>query len=328
MMDHQAFYQNAVRLAGEEDVVLVTCVEGEFRGSKALFRSKRLYLVSPAASEVFWRQVQFPAEQGFCGLFPGPEGVESFLEPLTPESRLVIVGAGHVGQALAHMARDCGFTVFVADGRSGLLTAERFPGCTLLEDAAVLPELAGPDVYYAVMAATHEMSEACVAQVLRHPYAYVGMIGAARRRAGVLDRLRAAGIPEERLDDLVMPIGLAIGAETPQEVAVSILAQLIGCRRKRTAGLSCCLPIYRALAEDRTDRVLATVIRTAGSAPRGPGAKLCLWADGSVEGSVGGGELEQDVLTVAALTMADGVPRRVYSQSEAGGRVEVFVERV
>lgn len=327
-MDHQAFYQSAVRLGGEEDVVLVTCVEGEFRGSKAVFRSKRLHLASPASSAAFWRRIRLPAQQGFCGLFPGPEGSEAFLEPLTPESRLVIVGAGHVGQALAHMARDCGFTVFVADARADLLTAERFPGCTLLEDAAVLPELAGPDVYFAVMAATHEQSEAWVAQVLRHTYAYVGLIGAAHRRAGVLDRLRAAGIPEERLADLVMPIGLAIGAETPQEVAVSVLAQLIGCRRKRTAGLFCWLPLYRALAEDGADRVLATVVRTAGSAPRGPGAKLCQWADGRADGSVGGGELEQDVLTVAALTMADGVPRRVYSQSEAGGRVELFVERV
>ena len=125
-----------------------------------------------------------------------------------------------------------------------------------------------------------------------------------------------------------MPIGLDIGAETPQEVAVSILAQLIAVRRRQDGCGQSDIPLYQTLSDTEESLVLATVIETSGSAPRAPGAKLLLRADGSISGSVGGGALEEDVLTVAAMTMEDGVPRRVFSQSEAGGRVQVFVERL
>lgn len=328
-MDQRMFYQVAVAEAKEGEMVLATCVEGQFRGSKALFHEGGLLMALPGETEDFWRRVQLPEKDGFCGLIPGPEEAEVFCDPLVPEPKLIIVGAGHVGQALAKLAQECGFTVFVVDERPELLTEERFPGCTLFNKyTSGLMPFSGGNCYFAIMAADHETSENCMVTVMRRRYAYAGLIGAAARRPGVLQRLREAGIPEEKLNDLVMPIGLDIGAETPAEVAVSILAQLIARRRELTGGVACYIPIYQALSREAEAQVLATVIRTAGSAPRDCGAKLCWRPDGALLGSVGGGALEEDVLTVAALTMEDGVPRRVYSQSEAGGQVEVFVERV
>ena len=327
-MNRLEFYKTVLSEAGAGDAVLATCVEGAYRGSKALYRSGVLLAVMPQPAAEFWQRFALPQERGFRGLWSGPEGAELFLEPLISEPRLIIVGAGHVAQALAKQARDCGFKVFVADERPQLLSSERFPGCVLLHDFSALSSFSGRDCYFAVMAADHETSERSLAAVMGGSYAYAGMIGAARRRPGVLSRLRAAGISEEKLSALALPIGLDIGAETPQEVAVSILAQLIAVRRRQDGGAESDIPLYQTLSDTEESLVLATVIETSGSAPRAPGAKLLLRADGSINGSVGGGALEEDVLTVAAMTMDDGVPRRVFSQSEAGGRVQVFVERI
>lgn len=328
-MDQRKLYQTAIDEAGSGDTVLATCVEGPCQGSKALFRAGTLLTALPAEAEPFWRQVRLPEDGRFCGLIAAPEESEIFCDPLLPESRLVIIGAGHVACALAAMARDCGFAVAVADDRAGLLTAERFPGCTLFDDyAAGITAYSGGNCYFAVMAADHETSEKCLAAVMKRPYAYAGMIGAARRRPAVLEKLRQAGVPEEKLAELALPIGLDIGAETPAEVAVSILAQLIARRRQLAGGAACYIPVFQELTREAEAQVLATVIRTAGSAPRNCGARLIRRPDGSILGSVGGGSVEEDVLFVAAMTMEDGVPRRVFSQSNAGGRVEVFVERI
>lgn len=327
-MDRRGFYKIALDKAGAGDTVAATCVEGAYQGSRALYQKGLLQAALPESSTGFWQQVSLPEDEGFRGLIDGPDGAEVFLEPLVSESRLIIVGAGHVAQALARQASECGFRIFVVDERPRLLTPERFPGCVLLDDFSALSSFSGRDCYFAVMAADHETSEKCLASIMGGSYAYAGMIGAVRRRPGVLSRLREAGIPEEKLKALALPIGLDIGAETPAEVAVSILAQLIAVRRRQNGGAGSDIPLYRTLSEKDESLVLATVIKTDGPAPRDRGAKLLRLADGRLVGSVGGGALEEDVLTVAALTMADGVPRRVFSQSEAGGRVQVFVERV
>lgn len=327
-MDRRKFYQTALDNVGAGDTVIAACVEGVDKGGKALYQKGVLQAAMPGQSAGFWQRFALPEDEAFRGLLNGPEGAEIFLEPLVSEPRLIIAGAGHVAQALAKQASACGFRVFVVDERPRLLTPERFPGCVLLDDFSSLSSFSGRECYFAVMAADHGTSEKCLASIMGGSYAYAGMIGAARRRPGVLSRLRAAGVPEEKLDALALPIGLDIGAETPAEVAVSILAQLIAARRRQDGGAESDIPLYRILSETEESLVLATVIKTEGSAPRDRGAKLLRRADGSISGSVGGGALEEDVLTVAAMTMADGVPRRVFSQSEAGGRVQVFVERI
>ena len=327
-MDRREYYKIALDKAGAGDTVAATCVEGIYQGSRALYQKGLLQAALPESSTGFWQQVSLPEDDGFRGLIDGPDSAEVFLEPLVSEPRLIIVGAGHVAQALAKQASVCGFRVFVVDERPQLLTGERFPNCVLMGDFSALSSFSGRDCYFAIMAADHETSERSLAAVMSGDYAYVGMIGAARRRPGVLSRLREAGIPEEKLKALALPIGLDIGAETPAEVAVSILAQLIAVRRRQNGGAESDIPLYRTLSEKDESLVLATVIKTDGPAPRDRGAKLLRLADGRLVGSVGGGALEEDVLTVAAMTVEDGVPRRVFSQSEAGGRVQVFVERV
>jgi len=158
-----------------------------------------------------------------------------FLAPLLPEEKLLVVGAGHVGLALARSALPLGFTVTVIDDRPGFLAEERLgPGIRGIAGSYAEMVEAFPfdaSTYAAVMTRGHLHDlEACRA-LMPKPFRYAGVIGSARKATTLLDRLRADGFEESRVAALHSPIGLAIGAETPAEIAVAILAEMIAARR-------------------------------------------------------------------------------------------------
>jgi xanthine dehydrogenase accessory factor len=156
------------------------------------------------------------------------------LEPHLPPLRLVIVGAVHVAQPLAEMAALAGFAVTIVDPRRAFATAARFPGQTLVvgwPDAAVT-ELA-PDVRTAVVTLTHDpkLDDPALVAALASPAFYVGCLGSTRTHATRRTRLGERGVPAAALDRLHGPIGLRIGARTPAEIAVSILAEIVAALR-------------------------------------------------------------------------------------------------
>ncbi|RME00695.1 MAG: xanthine dehydrogenase accessory protein XdhC [Deltaproteobacteria bacterium] len=160
--------------------------------------------------------------------------MEIFLDPVFPKSRLVIFGAGHVGRALAETAGRCGFAVTLVDDREEWLTPERFPTAEELRledprDAIDRLPWSGGDF---VVVATHEhrLDEEIVHLLLQRPLRFLGMIGSRRKVERFRQRLAARGLPEETLARLSSPVGLNIGAETPEEIAVSITAELIAVR--------------------------------------------------------------------------------------------------
>ena len=158
-----------------------------------------------------------------------------FVHSLTPPLRLLVVGAVHIAQALAPMAQRAGWEVTVIDPRRTFATAERFPGVTLVDawpDEA-LAALA-PDGATAVVTLSHDrkLDDPALIAALRTPAFYVGALGSRKAQAGRLERLREAGFGAEDLGRIRGPVGLAIGAVTPAEIAVSILAGLIAERRQ------------------------------------------------------------------------------------------------
>jgi xanthine dehydrogenase accessory factor len=153
-----------------------------------------------------------------------------FFEPFNPPLRLIVVGAVHVAQPLAHMAALAGFEVIVVDPRAAFATAERFPGVQLLgkwPDEA-MRELA-PDVRTAVVTLTHDpkIDDPALAEALRSAAFYVGCLGSKKTHAQRLERLRGLGFDDSQLARLHGPVGLRIGARTPSEIAVSILAHIV-----------------------------------------------------------------------------------------------------
>lgn len=164
--------------------------------------------------------------------------MEVFVEYLQAEARLILIGGGHVAQALAPLARNIGFRVLVVDDREEMLEDPAFAelerlayDADELDDA--LPELSERD-HLVILTRDHARDERALAQLIERPHAYLGMIGSRRKvhtvLARVLRRYDERGRPRPDLARVHAPVGLALGGRTPPEIAVSIAAELVALR--------------------------------------------------------------------------------------------------
>ncbi len=164
------------------------------------------------------------------------EGRTFFLNVHVPPPRLVMIGAVHISQALAPMARIAGFDIAIIDPRTAFATPDRFPDMPLHADwpETVLRE--NPlDSYTAVAALTHDpkIDDFALKAALDARCFYVGALGSRKTHAARVERLTAGGAPREEMARIHAPIGLDIGAASPAEIAVAVLAQVIGALRTR-----------------------------------------------------------------------------------------------
>ena len=179
-----------------------------------------------------------------------PEGENSFgavcggkatvmLEIVERAPRLLVVGAGHCGRALARAAAITGFEVTVCDERSDQLDAAAFPKGTrlvkLADDYADLPA-PSPDDVVAVMTRGHATDGLALRRLRGSACAFLGMMGSRAKRKAIFDALRTEGWREDEFARIQSPIGLDIGAESPEEIAIAIVAELIRRRRQPFAG--------------------------------------------------------------------------------------------
>ena len=154
-----------------------------------------------------------------------------YIEPIEPSPELYVIGAGHVGYHLATMAQDVGFAVHVVDDREKFASRERFPNATevVTEDIpAWLERTKLPAHAYVVIVTRGHTNDLDALRALApRDLRYVGLIGSRAKVARISDQLLSEGMAPEVLKQVHAPIGLEIGAVTPQEIAVSILAELI-----------------------------------------------------------------------------------------------------
>lgn len=171
----------------------------------------------------------------------GREGARIFADPLEIPIRLSIFGGGHVARALAPLLARAGFSVTVLDDRSHFASPEAFPDAarTLTVDFKNLQGVLdlGPGDYAVVMTRGHLADLDVLAQILRLPLGYLGVIGSRKKMLAARARLLEKGFSEEEIARIHGPIGLAIGAETPFEIAVSITAEIIAVRAGAGTGL-------------------------------------------------------------------------------------------
>jgi xanthine dehydrogenase accessory factor len=165
--------------------------------------------------------------------------MQVFIEPLDPAPNLYIVGAGHVSQHVARAAHMAGFRVHVLDDRERFASQERFPEAASVTVDDIAGWLAGadlpPSAYVVVVTRGHTHDLDALRALRPRPFRYVGMIGSRAKVRKIVEALRAEGTPPEWIDAVHAPIGLQIGAVTPEEIAVSIVAELIAVRRGATA---------------------------------------------------------------------------------------------
>lgn len=208
------------------------CLEAEvYEEARQVIKTGRPRLVSYDLSE---------KEASDLGLVCGGT-MDVFVEPVGADPSLLIFGAGHVAHPLAQVGKLLGFRVTVLDDREYFANPQRFPEAdrTVVGEFKALAEEAtlGPSTYVVIVTRGHEHDREVLASLINKPLAYLGMIGSRAKVDKVFRILREDGVPQEVLRRVHAPIGLDIGAESPEEVAVAIMAEILAVKNGRSAGL-------------------------------------------------------------------------------------------
>jgi xanthine dehydrogenase accessory factor len=171
-----------------------------------------------------------------------PEGLicggimEVLVEPILPQPTVYILGAGHIGFAVSKIAKLAGFKVAVVDDRPAYANAQRFPDADQIfvdDPAVMLPKLNIDKASYLVIACRgHLEDQEVLAISLRTPACYIGMLGSHKKVKTVFANLIQRGVPQETLKKVHAPIGIPIATDTPEEIAISIIAEIIDIRRR------------------------------------------------------------------------------------------------
>lgn len=333
-----------------------------------------------------------------------------FYEPIAPKDRLIVLGGGHIALPLCEFSAKTGFHVVVIDDRPEFANKLRFPWaaevyCENFEKAIDQIMIRKSD-YITVITRGHRHDADCLRKILDKglPY-YLGMIGSKRRVKGLFEMLEEEGYNRQQMNKICTPIGLNINAVLPEEIAISILAELISCKRKsnvetivkedvqadsetnfevnaktNTEGdpeIGAITntkdnPVFNVIIKDKTNAkmnakmntnaktstniitsdldlevitylatvkepiAVITVMETKGSTPRGAGAKMLVNQYGKIQGSIGGGCAEKDIINKAIRMIGTGKYRMEeidltgeVAESEGmvcGGMMKVLIE--
>ena len=275
-------------------------------------------------------------------------GDASYVRIFAPPKRLILLGCGHISQALCRLAAQLDFTVMVADDRPVFANSELFPDashiiCDSFENAISKLKITAYD-YVAVLTRGHRWDADCLRVIFQGEMpSYLGLIGSKRRVRGLLRLLVEEGFSQHLTQEIKSPIGLDIRAVTPAEIAVSILAEMI--LHSHTIKLD-----NQALPQQNTDfkmlydllenpdRVLAVVIETKGSVPVEAGAIMSADLLGRRAGTVGGGCGENEVIVAARSVLKNRQSQLIFLDMTAevaegegmvcGGWMKVWLEPV
>lgn len=235
-----AIYDAARKLAAEGIVAVVaTVVEGDTVGAKALITDSMVTgtLGDDSLDKQIESHVAGSGERPRTGLIETESGARVFLDVFDPSPQLIIFGAVHTAQALDWFARKLGYRVVVTDARRALATRERFPNTDQLligwPDEAFAQLTITPATAIAILSHDPKFDEPALLGALKTEARYIGAVGSRKTNADRRERLQKAGVSDEQIDRIHGPIGLNIGGSTPEEMAISILAEMIAVTHDR-----------------------------------------------------------------------------------------------
>lgn len=299
-------------------------VVGNYSYNKIILTEEQLRVTDNIRhlDEATVNMTKFALETGNLQYIQASNGASILIEPYFPEPHLIVLGGGHIAKPLAEFASKVGFLVTVVDDRPMFANKSRFPDadkviCESFNNCFTQLTL-NESSFVVIVTRGHRHDLDCLRQVLNYKTAYTGMIGSKRRVNSVKEQLLNEGYKAEQLNKVNAPIGLDIGAVTPEEIAISIIAQVISYKRllsssaNNTANVKVNWPeLDRSVLEELckgTDdpKALITIIATKGSVPRKAGAKMLVWPYGKTAGSIGGGCAEGEVINTAWQVIGSG----------------------
>lgn len=309
-----AGFFETIAAKGKSGTLLAAWItEGETAGAKALF----------SAEGNGWKEVcreeRFPRETAEALRATGGESLPAgaaggvFLERISGTRKLTVCGAGHVALCLIRLGVMLGYEVTVLEDREEYARKAREAGARRVDCRPFGEALAGipgdAGTAFVIMTREHEHDMECLRAILKKPFAYAGMMGSRYRTEQVRRQMLEEGYDGETVGRVHMPIGLSIGSRTPEEIAVSVAAELIAVMNGADGNEGFPPGMTEELAE--TERsperkgVLALITEKKGEAPRRPGTKMLIREDGSFLGTVGGGYAEAVILKAAREMLAE-----------------------
>ena len=202
------------------------CTEAE------VWRESKRVIETAQAKLMKFELTQEDAEED--GLICGGT-VEVFVEPILPDPKVILMGAGHLGQSIAAAAHRVGFKVSVLDDRAAFANRERFPDADEIVAASFDTSLdrvsATDDSFILIVTRGHNHDQLALSKALATGARYVGLVGSRRKIQIIVRNLMEQGLPPQAFANLYAPIGIEIGSETPEEIAISVVAELLAIRK-------------------------------------------------------------------------------------------------
>ena len=332
------FFETIRQKKGSGQLLAAWIIDGNNAGARMLLSQE----------ELLFRDEDFPEELAEKIRKSGGDrkgilkkaGSRVFMDHLSDGRRLVICGAGHVSLCVIRLGVMLGYEVTVIEDREEFAEKARAAGahqviCRPFGEA--LDGITGdPVTAFVIMTREHIHDVECLRRILTKTYAYAGMMGSRSRTQNVRQQLLDEGYDVRKVDDVQMPIGLSIGSRTPEEIAVSVMAQVIQVMNAADPGEDFPKGMPEELAAiekaENGRGVLAMIVEKSGEAPRRPGTKMLVREDGSFLGTVGGGYAEAVILETARKMVREGTPRNMLIKvsmkkgvMHCGGEIEVLL---
>jgi len=338
------FYEAIKKIDENKENISITFIEGKNVGEKLLLSDGEE--VFSTNSGIDWKEIIKTIPQGGKSQVLETEEGKIFVEYIHKKHSVVVCGAGHISIPIIKMCQLLDLPVTVIDDRLTFTNNARLAGanhviCEPFEEA--LRKIEGDKgTFFIIVTRGHRYDQICLENITKKENAYIGMIGSRSRVSKVLRYLETEkGIPREKLDRVYTPIGLDIGAETPAEIAVAIMAEIIEVKNKGMEAASFTDEVLDGIIRDPyrdIPKAVVTIVSRKGSIPREVGTKMVVLKDGTMLGTIGGGCVEANIRQIALNCIDSGQCQLVKEDMTGrdaeedgmvcGGIAELFVEPI
>lgn len=298
------FYKVLKEIEPAGDTYVLTVTEGDHIADKCVIKSGKLLAETGSFFAEHSEDIVNCMRSGFISI----AGTRVFCEQMKRDIRMILCGGGHVSQSLIAILRMIDCPVTVLEDRQEFADMAIKSGadaiCAPFDEALTRIDN-DSGTYFVVATRAHQYDQLCLSAITRKNHGYIGLLGSRKRTAALKQLLIDEGADARVVEAIHTPVGLAIGAETPQEIAISIAAEIIQVKNSGNGCNTYPQELLKALTENSGRKALAVIIRKQGSVPRNVGTKMLIRADGTFAGTIGGGYAEAEILRIARQRLAE-----------------------